>query len=113
MSYTLLDGQWIAYIVGADVLKRPLVGGAPITLAEDANPSGVSALAWLDDGSILYEAEDLSLDVVRWIARISEDGEPLGIVFGPEEQVVPAWVRGLPDARGALVIGCPGSASVV
>ena len=103
------DGQWIAYIVGADVLKRPLVGGAPVTLAEDANPSGVSALAWLDDGSILYEAEDESLDVVRWISRISEDGEPLGIVFGPEEQVAPAWARGLPGARGALVIGCPGT----
>ena len=102
------DAQWIAYQVGADVLKRPLVGGAPVTLAEDANPSGVSALAWLDDGSILYEAEDESLDVVRWIARISEDGEPLGIVFGPEEQVAPAWARGLPGARGALVIGCPG-----
>ena len=72
------DGQWISYIVGADVLKRPLVGGAPVTLAEDANPSGVSALAWLDDGSILYEAEDMSLEVVRWIARISEDGVPIG-----------------------------------
>ena len=107
------DAQWIAYQVGADVLKRPLVGGAPVTLAEDANPSGVSALAWLDDGSILYEAEDVSLDVVRWIARISEDGEPLGIVFGPEEQVAPAWARGLPGARGALVIGCPGTGSCV
>ena len=107
------DAQWIAYIVGADVLKRPLVGGAPVTLAEDANPSGVSALAWLDDGSILYEAEDESLDVVRWIARISEDGEPLGIVFGPEEQVAPAWARGLPGARGALVIGCPGIGTCV
>ena len=104
------DAQWIAYIVGTDVLKRPLVGGAPVTLAEDANPSGVSALAWLDDGSILYEAENMSnRERLRWIARISEDGEPLGIVFGPEEeQVTPAWARGLPGARGALVIGCPG-----
>ena len=107
------DAQWIAYQVGADVLKRPLVGGAPVTLAEDANPSGVSALAWLDDGSILYEAEDESLDVVRWIARISEDGVPLGVVFGPEEQVAPAWARGLPGARGALVIGCPGTSSCI
>ena len=106
------DAQWIAYIVGADVLKRPLVGGAAVTLAEDANPSGVSALAWLDDGSILYEAEDMSSDVLRWIARISEDGEPLGIVFG-EERVVLAWARGLPDARGALVIGCPGPATCI
>ena len=105
------DAQWIAYHVGADVLKRPLVGGAPVTLAEDANPSGVTALAWLDDGSILYEAQDMSSDVLRWIARISEDGEPLGIVFGLEEQVAPAWARGLPDARGALVIGCPGTAT--
>ena len=69
----------------------------------------MSALAWLDDGSILYEAEDMSSDVLRWIARISEDGEPLGIVFAQEEQFVPAWVRGLPGARGALVIGCPGT----
>ena len=107
------NAQWIAYQVGTDVLKRPLVGGAPVTLAEDANPSGVSALAWLDDGTILYEAEDESLDVVRWIARISEDGEPLGIVFGPEEQVAPAWARGLPDARGALVIGCPGTSACI
>ena len=107
------DAQWIAYQVGTDVLKRPLVGGAPVTLAEDANPSGVSALAWLDDRSILYEAEDESnLERLRWIARISEDGEPLGIVFGPEEeQVAPAWARGLPGARGALVIGCPGTVS--
>ena len=104
------DAQWIAYQVETDVLKRPLVGGAPVTLAEDANPSGVSALAWLDDGSILYEAEDESnRERLRWISRISEDGEPLGIVFGPEEQVAPAWARGLPGARGALVIGCPGT----
>ena len=107
------DAQWIAYQVGTDVLKRPLVGGAPVTLAEDANPSGVSALAWLDDGSILYEAEDESnRERLRWISRISEDGEPLGIVFGPEEeQVALAWARGLPGARGALVIGCPGTAT--
>ena len=48
------DGQWIAYAVGPQLLKRPLVGGSTVTLAEDV-AAGRPGLAWLDDRTILYE----------------------------------------------------------
>ena len=103
------DGQWIAYRVGADILKRPLVGGSSVTLAEDSNPSGTTAFSWLDDGTILYEWEDTGQASPRGILRISEDGgEPLDVVYRPEGLYAPSWVQGLPGSQGALVIGCPG-----
>ena len=53
------DGQWIAYAVSTDVFKRPLVGGSPVLLAEDAEAAPLRVgLAWLDDGTILYEQTD-------------------------------------------------------
>ena len=97
------DGQWIAYAVGSDLFKRPLVGGSPLRLAEDtqSNPGAVAALDWLDDGTILYEqlvAEDLPR--ARRITRISEDGGDPEVIFWPEEgPVAPVWVHGLPSAR--------------
>ena len=103
------DGQWIAYRVGTDILKRPLVGGSSVTLAEDSNPSGTTAFSWLDDGTLLYEWEDEAQASPRGILRISEDGgEPLDVVYRPEGPYAPSWVQGLPGAQGAVVIGCPG-----
>ena len=32
------DGQWIAYAVGRELFKRPLVGGSTVRLAEDVEP---------------------------------------------------------------------------
>ncbi len=47
---------------------------------------------------------------MRRLVRISEDGgEPLEVVFGLEEEVAIVWVHGLPGARGALVVACPGT----
>ncbi len=103
------DGQWIAYVVGTELLKRSLVGGSPVTLAEDTDVR-IVGLAWLDDGTILYEQFIPGSDRPGRIVRISEaGGEPLEVVFWPEEGPFAAgWVHGLPDARGALVIGCSG-----
>ncbi len=97
------DGQWIAYFVGSDLFKRPLVGGSPVRLAEDADGGNNSALAWLDDRTILYEQETSNAVSVS-IVRISEDGgEPLGVAF-QREGATPTWASGLPGARGALVM---------
>ena len=63
--------MWIVYRVGTEILKRPLVGGSSVTLAEDSNPSGTTAFSWLDDGTILYEWEDESQASPRGILRIS------------------------------------------
>ncbi len=106
------DGDWIAYSIGTELFKRPLVGGSPIRIAEDApSTAGLVGLSWLDDGTILYEQFGTGEGVsTRRIARISEDGgAPLNVVFGASEQEVSiTWVHGLPGARGALVVACPG-----
>ena len=106
------DGEWIAYSVGPELFKRPLVGGSPVRLAEDApTTTGVVGLAWLDDGTILYEQFGAEAGLsTRRIAQISEDGgESLEVVFGLEEEVGIVWVHGLPGARGAFVVACPGT----
>ena len=92
------DGQWIAYAIGTDVYKRPIVGGSPVRLAEDAEAPPCVGLAWLDDGTILYEPTN-----PQRIAQIPEDGGDPVVVFGPN-QGFPIWVHGLPNARGALVV---------
>ena len=95
------DGQSIAYVIGSELFRRPLVGGSPVRLAEDAD-NLVVGLAWLDDGTIVYETSGQ-------IVRIPEDGGEPQVVFSPEEGLLHLWVHGLPNARGVLAIGCPGS----
>ena len=94
------DGQWIAYAVGTELLKRPLVGGSPVRLAEDVEPGpNRIALAWLDDGTILYEAFS-----PQRVVQIPENGgEPL-VVLGRGA----LWAHGLPGGRGAFVVTLDG-----
>ncbi len=100
------DGQWIAYGVGTELFKRPVVGGAPVRLAEDA-ASGTLGLAWLDDGTILYERSQPDDSRLFAIVQIPEDGGEARVVFWPEEDPIsPIWVIGLPGGRGALVSAC-------
>ena len=100
------DGQWIAYQVETDVCKRPLVGGSPLRLAQDADPRS-SSLAWLDDGTLLYEQITADSGRPRRVVQIPEDGGDPVVVFWPEENPVSTvWTYGLPGARGALVAAC-------
>ena len=96
------DGQWIAYVIGTELFKRPLVGGSTVRLAEDTE-GGLNrvGLAWLDDGTILYERGNAGeLEIVQ----IPEDGgEPRVVYSQGETSLAPLFVHGLPDARGALV----------
>ena len=93
------DAQWIAYTVGTDLFKRPLVGGAPVRLAVDADDAANPTLAWLDDGTILYE-QGLITGQRRRIVQIPEDVVP------EEGAGTPSWLQGLPGGRGALVATC-------
>ena len=101
------DGQWITYAVGTELFKRPIVGGSPVRLAEDAD-GATFGMDWLDDGTILYEwfHGDEPDGRTRGIAQIPDDGGEPVAVFWPEDQIAPVWVHGLPGARGALVISC-------
>ena len=77
------------------------MGGSPVRLAEDADAANIG-LAWLDDGTILYEQESTANS--SQIVLISEDGgEPLEVALQPEELVI--WATGLPGSRGAFVVG--------
>ena len=106
------DGQWIVYAVGSDLFKRPLVGGSLLRLAEDADPNQAVGLAWLDDGTILYEQLIADPERPRRIVQMPEDGgEPLVVFWPEEEQFGFQWVHGLPDGQGALVTACRGNAS--
>ena len=94
------DAQWIAYTVGTDLFKRPLVGGAPVRLAVDADDALNPTLAWLDDGTILYE-QGLIAGQPRRIVQIPEDGGDPLVVFAPEAGAgSPSWLQGL--AGGVL-----------
>ncbi|NIW37479.1 MAG: hypothetical protein GWN32_13475, partial [Gemmatimonadetes bacterium] len=88
------DGEWIAYAIGSDLYKRPLIGGSAVKLAEDAASNARVGLAWLDDGTILYDASSE-------LFRIPEDGgDPLGVV----QLSSAVWVHGLPGATGVLIV---------
>ena len=100
------DARWIAYTVGTDLFKRPLVGGSPVRLAGDADGGATPTLAWLDDGTILYE-QGVIAGQQRSIVQIPEEGGELLEVFVLEESAgAPLWMQGLPGGRGALVATC-------
>ncbi len=107
------DGEWIAYSVGSDLFKRPLVGGSPIRIAEDVPASaGSVGLSWLDDSTILYEAQGDSISSRRAVWISEDGGEPLGVVLGLEEQVAITWVDAsvrhrLPRRTGISVRSLP------
>mgnify|MGYP000980405785 CR=1 FL=1 len=98
------DGEWIVYAIEQDLFKRPLIGGSALRLAEDMGAGQRVASAWLDDGTILYDAGSS-------IVQIPEDGgEPLGVVEFSTGR--PGWVHGLPGSSGALVVTSPNTTDV-
>jgi Tol biopolymer transport system component len=75
------DGATLAYVDGANVVTRPLAGGAPIIVAAGTAP------AWTPDGSgLVYQNADRQL-VVR------------GVQVTTGEDIFPFPVRYLPDGR--------------
>ena len=99
------DGEWIAFAAGSELKKRPVGDGSTVTLAEGLTPAIASmiALAWLDDGTILYELPQSTL------MRIPEAGGVADTVAAYVDQsfVNFGYVGALPGSRGALVSLCP------
>jgi serine/threonine-protein kinase len=96
------DGEWIAFVADGRLKKIRPGGGAAITLADSAGgPFG--GPAWLDDGTVIYVAPNLS-DLMR----VSAAGGPSMVAlrdpalagFGI------AGPRPLPHARGLLFTAC-------
>ena len=98
------DDQWLVFVRGSDLLKRPLAGGPATALAHDAANVG-GAVTWLDDGSIVYAAADSGRAHV--LERIGSDGgTPARLWSSPT--LIARMLTPLPHARGVLFEGCEG-----
>jgi serine/threonine-protein kinase len=100
------DGEWIAFAVGTELRKRPVGDGSTVMLANDldlAAPTSMIALAWLDDGTILYELPGNTL------MRIPENGGQPDTVaaYGEMGFTQLSYAGPLPGSHGALVTLCP------
>ena len=99
------DGEWIVFAAGSELKKRPIGDGSTVTLAEGLTPALASmiAIAWLDDGTILYELPGSTL------MRIPEAGGLADTVAAYVDQgfVQFSYAGALPGSRGALVSLCP------
>ncbi|MBC7672692.1 MAG: serine/threonine-protein kinase [Polaromonas sp.] len=95
------DGAWVAFVVGNAVLKVPVDGGAPVTLARsEANP--YFGIAWLDDGTIVYTRGAPKLSV----ASVSSNGgasSAAWVVADTAREVVVAPISG---TRAVLFYRC-------
>ena len=95
------DGAWVAFVVGNAVLKVPVDGGAPVTLARsEANP--YFGITWLDDGTIVYTRGAPKLSV----AAVSSNGgvsSAAWVVRDTAREVVAAAISG---TRAVLFYRC-------
>jgi Tol biopolymer transport system component len=94
------DGAWVAFRQDGRLVKRPVRGGAPVTLAEGVD-RGASGIHWMEDGRILFE-----LDEGDRLARIAEDGGSPVDTLGDVGAL--RWLHGIEGADFALVVGCGG-----
>jgi len=101
------DGQSILYGVGADIIQRMLATGASVRLTEGATGQ-VAAFDWLGNQEILYEESTGEQDRPWRVSLMSPDAVEPQVVFWPEGAFNTLWIRSLPGARAALVVGCPG-----
>ncbi len=100
------DGAWIAFVTGdGKVQKVPRLGGSAIAIADSADTVG-PALAWLEDGTILFE--DWHFDV----KAVGQDGGiARHVLTNPPGDSANRNIRTLASVQGvkaALVVACNG-----
>jgi hypothetical protein len=97
------DGQWIAFILGAKLVKVPISGGAPITIVP-ADASGAYGLAWLEDGTIVYSKAGINVS----LAQVPASGGAMSVLFKSDSgrSVVLAPIFG---THGVLFARCANS----
>ncbi len=106
LSFTFSpDGQWIAYVTGAQALRKlPIIGGAAISLADTVSPT--RGVAWLDDGTIAFVETS-----GRSIRRIRDAGGPATTVWKSDSVMgfPTAWYpTAIPGSRGIVFMKCAG-----
>jgi Tol biopolymer transport system component/tRNA A-37 threonylcarbamoyl transferase component Bud32 len=96
------DGQWIAFLgIGPNQLRKiPVVGGAPITLADSTQGADASIPTWGDDDVLTY------VDRQWRLRRVSGNGGPSTVAWTPPAERYAALPTALPKGRGVLFLLC-------
>ena len=100
------DGEWIAFFSDGKIKRVPRQGGSAIIIADSANATD-PAIAWLDDGTILFTHATWSLQAIN--VNTSRQRRVVDVDMLGRGTV---WVSPLPRGRGALFIGCTSGCAV-
>jgi serine/threonine-protein kinase len=94
------DGQSIAFQMGSQLRKIPVVGGAPITLSDSTQTFDSAVPAWGDDGIISYIDR-------RWrLRRVPGSGGASAVAWTPPAGRFAVLPTALPKGRGVLFGVC-------
>jgi Tol biopolymer transport system component len=102
------DGRWIGYrTVDGRIRKVPVDGGGSITLADDGNRTN-HAVAWMDDGTIVYAGGGHGL------ARVDATSGASRPMRGDTSRAAGSimTISALPGSRGFLYTDCNGNCAV-
>ena len=98
------DGAWIAFVTGdGKVQKVPRLGGSAIAIADSAD-TGSPALAWLEDGTILFEDGHFDVKAVGQDGGISR--HVLTNTPGDSANRNMRYLASVQGAKAALVVAC-------
>jgi serine/threonine-protein kinase len=98
------DGDWLAFVQNGELRKQPLLGGNSVTLVPSVSGGTAHALAWLDNGTIVFENAGFTL------YQVGEDGQGEPVLLSTEEETgQPIHMAGFPGGWGVLVSGCVNS----
>jgi serine/threonine-protein kinase len=100
------DGQSVAFTVAGVLQRIPASGGPSVTISDSANMESPN-VAWLDDGTVVFNDRSYGL------RRVAGAGGASAIVWAPGMAETPGaaiTVTPLPDSRGVLFgvcdVGC-------
>jgi Tol biopolymer transport system component len=94
------DGEWIGYVVGGQVKKIPIGGGAAITVIDGEVGAGDRAIAWLDDGTMVAVRQGFG----RGFLRVPDAGGTATLI--PLDSLTATQLSPLPGGRGVLFQAC-------
>jgi len=93
------DGEWIAFGVGGQIKKLPIVGGAAVTIVSE-RAATARGIAWLDDGTIVFPlTRNLGL------ARVGAGGGPPAVPW-KSDSLVPGSPTAIAGGRGVIFAAC-------
>jgi serine/threonine-protein kinase len=91
------DGQWVAFVGPAKLVKASVQGGTPIELADAPTPRGIT---WLDEETIVFAPTYNS-----GLSRVRADGGETELLTTPDPEKnerTHRWPHALPGGRAVL-----------